>query len=203
MSDEVDAKSKDLGGIPQSAIGRPKLLIALTGFLFPGLGHYLLGKRNRAAIFFCVLSCLFFVGVFLEREFYTKFGAGLFPRVRHQVQSLMSGAGAAPPDELAPRETHDELEGFVDKAWKVIFIYAYPFFVGVGNYAIGAKWSDWTGPYITRVPGVLKADEVPVTVRDIGYCFALLSGLLNLLVMMDAYDIACNEEELARRARPS
>jgi hypothetical protein len=49
------------------------------------------------------------------------------------------------------------------------------------------------------VPGVLKPEEVPVTTRDIGYCFALLAGLLNLLVMMDAYDLACNLEELEGR----
>jgi hypothetical protein len=162
------------------------LAIALSGLIFPGLGHALLGKRARAAVFFVVLSSLFFTGVFLEREFYFKFGPGLL---------------ATPPQDTIPIRDHrgDELEGNVDKIWKVIFVYGYPFFVGFGNYAIGLKWTAMTAPLVKAIPGVLKPDEIPVTTRDIGYCFALLSGLLNLLVMMDAYDISCNEEELRRR----
>lgn len=164
-----------------------KLAIALSGVVFPGLGHALLGKRGRAAVFFVVLSAMFYGGVFLEREFYFKFGDGMLAQ--------------APRDTIPIRDHRaDELEGNVDKIWKVIFIYGYPFFVGFGNYALGLKWTAATAGMIQYVPGVLKPDEIPVTTRDIGYCFALLAGLLNLLVMMDAYDIACNKEELARRA---
>lgn len=162
-------------------------LIALSGLIFPGLGHALLGKRGRAAVFFVLLSAMFYAGVFLEREFYYKFGDGML---------------VSQPRDTIPIRDHrpDELEGNVDKAWKVIFVYGYPFFVGFGNYAIGVKWTAATAGLMKYVPGVLKPDEVPVTTRDIGYCFALLAGLLNLLVMMDAYDIACNQEELARRS---
>ena len=161
-------------------------LIALTGMAFPGLGHLILGRKGRAALFFVLLSALFYSGVFLERDFYTKFGKGMLRSAEEQP--------------LAMRD-RDELEGYVDRAWKVIFVYAYPFFVGFGNYVVGLKWSDMMAPYITHVPGVLKADEVPVTTRDIGYCFALLAGLLNLLVMMDTYDIACNLDELKERKK--
>ena len=165
------------------------LAIALSGLIFPGLGHALLGKRGRAAVFFVVLTSMFFAGVTLEREFYWKFGPGLI---------------ASPPvtDPLPIRGGRgDELEGAVDKVWKVIFVYGYPFFVGFGNYCVGLPVQKATAGIVASIPGVLKPDEIPVTTRDIGYCFALLSGLLNLLVMMDAYDIACNEEELKRRAQ--
>lgn len=162
------------------------IAIALSGMIFPGLGHALLGKRGRAAIFFVVLSSMFYSGVFLEREFYYKFGDGLLRKQPRESTPVR-------PDKA------DELEGNVDKVWKVIFVYGYPFFVGFGNYAIGLQWTDATQTWIGAVPGVLKPEEVPVTTRDIGYCFALLAGLLNLLVMMDAYDIACNQEELAKR----
>src|SRR5688572_23723749 len=118
--------------------------IALSGTVFPGLGHAILGLRKRALVFFLLLTAMFFSGV---------------------------------------------------------FTYGYPFFVGFGNYVIGYKWSQISEPWIGQVPGVLKPDEVPVTTRDIGYCFALLAGLLNLLVMMDAFDIACNRDELARRRK--
>lgn len=163
-----------------------KFLVALSGMVFPGLGHALLGKHGRAAVFFVVLSAMFYSGVFLEREFYYKFGDGLL---------------VSQPRDTIPIRDHrpDELEGAVDKVWKVIFVYAYPFFVGFGNYAVGVKWVSATAGMMKSVPGVLKPDEIPVTTRDIGYCFALLAGLLNLLVMMDAFDIACNNEELARR----
>ena len=162
------------------------VLIALSGLVFPGLGHALLGKRGRALVFFLTLSAMFYAGVFLEREFYYKFGNGILVN--------------QPQDTIQIRDHRpDELEGAVDKVWKVIFVYAYPFFVGFGNYAIGVKWSAATVDLMKYVPGVLNPQEVPVTTRDIGYCFALLAGLLNLLVMMDAYDIACNQEELQRR----
>ncbi|MBI4862287.1 MAG: hypothetical protein HY815_18820 [Candidatus Riflebacteria bacterium] len=163
---------------------KPKLLIALSGLVFPGLGHVLLGRRARGLVFFVVLSSLFFGGVFLEREFYTKFGHGLLRSKEEVVPYRSSG---------------EDLEGVVDKTWKVIFVYAYPFFVGFGNYCIGLVFSDATAPLVAHIPGVQKATEIPVTTRDIGYCFALLAGLLNLLVMMDSFDIAANEEELARR----
>lgn len=163
-----------------------KFVVALAGMIFPGLGHAILGKKGRAAVFFVVLSAMFYAGVFLEREFYYKFGPGL----------LM-----APPQDTIPIRDHrpDELEGAVDKIWKVIFVNAYPFFVGFGNYYIGTKWLAATSGLMKNVPGVLNPAEIPVTTRDIGYCFALLAGLLNILVMMDAFDIACNDEELARR----
>jgi hypothetical protein len=161
--------------------------IALSGVVFPGLGHALLGLRKRALVFFLLLTALFFAGVFLERDFYTKFGPPII---------------AGPPEPTGPiRDQRDDLEGTVDKVWKVVFTYGYPFFVGFGNYCIGYKWSQVSEPWIGSVPGVLKPDEVPVTTRDIGYCFALLAGLLNLLVMMDAFDIACNRDELARRRK--
>ena len=164
-----------------------KLAIALSGLIFPGMGHALLGKRGRAAVFFVVLTGMFFGGVFLEREFYFKFGPGMLT------------AGPPETSQILHDRRGDELEGVVDKVWKVIFVYAYPFFVGIGNYCIGWPWTVATERFVMYIPGVLKPAEIPVTTRDIGYCFALLSGLLNLLVMMDAYDIACNEEELRAR----
>lgn len=161
--------------------------IALAGTVFPGLGHAMLGLRKRAVVFFVLLSAMFYAGVFLERDFYHKFGDSIL--------------GKEPSDTVPLRDQRDDLEGAVDKVWKVVFTYGYPFFVGFGNYLAGHRWSTFTEPWIGRVPGVLKADEVPVSTRDIGYCFALLAGLLNLLVMMDAFDIACNREELARRRK--
>lgn len=163
------------------------LAIALAGTLFPGLGHAILGLKKRALVFFVLLSAMFYAGVFLERDFYHKFGDSIL--------------GKEPADTVQLRDQRDDLEGAVDKVWKVVFTYGYPFFVGFGNYLVGHGWSRFTEPWIAQVPGVLKPDEVPVTTRDIGYCFALLAGLLNLLVMMDAFDIACNRDELARRRK--
>jgi len=148
------------------------LFIALSGTLLPGLGHFILGRRCRAAVFFAVLSFLFFSGVFLDHGFYTKFNSGL------------------PPDRF---------EGATDRAWKLVFTYGFPFFVGVSNYLAGLGWVKLSAPWLVYVPGVQSIEQVPVTTRDIGYCFALLAGLLNLLVMMDAYDIAWNRDDLARR----
>ena len=76
-------------------------LIALSGLIFPGLGHALLGKRGRAAVFFVLLSAMFYAGVFLEREFYYKFGDGML---------------VSQPRDTIPIRDHrpDELEGNVE-----------------------------------------------------------------------------------------
>lgn len=162
------------------------LAISLSGLILPGTGHILLGRTGRGVVFLVVLSALFFVGVSLERDYYTKFGENNFGLPSQSSDSIHHSAEPA------------EDEGMLDKVWKWIFTYVYPFLVGIVNYFLGHKWAAVTVPMVLSLPFVENIHEVPVTVRDIGYCFALLAGLLNILIMMDAYDIACNRDELER-----
>ncbi len=85
-------------------------------------------------------------------------------------------------------------EGLIDKTWKYVFTYVFPFIVGLGSYVGGFFIRDLLRPLVLAIGLAPDLSSVPVTVKDIGYCFALLSGLLNILVMMDAYDVAFNAE---------
>lgn len=152
----------------------------------PGTGHILLGRTGRGVTFLVVLSALFFAGVSLERDYYTKFGENQF------------GLASQSSDSIHHTGEPAEDEGMLDKVWKWIFTWVYPFLVGIINYFLGFKWAAVTAPLVIQLPFVENIHEVPVTVRDIGYCFALLAGLLNILIMMDAYDIACNRDDLEK-----
>ena len=46
----------------------PLPLLMLLGWLVPGLGHLLLGRRLRAAVFFVVIAVAFVVGLVLDGE---------------------------------------------------------------------------------------------------------------------------------------
>jgi hypothetical protein len=52
--------------VPSPSFRLP-LLLAL-GWLVPGLGHFLLGRRLRAAVFFVVIAVAFVVGLLLQGE---------------------------------------------------------------------------------------------------------------------------------------
>jgi hypothetical protein len=43
-------------------------LLMVIGWLVPGLGHLLLGRRLRAAVFFAVIAVAFVVGLVLDGE---------------------------------------------------------------------------------------------------------------------------------------
>lgn len=162
------------------------LFISLSGALFPGTGHLILGQTIRGLAFFFILTAMFFVGVTLHPDapeaggFYGKYGQNVFK----EYPSLTPGQ---------PCDGRD-LEGPVDAVWRFLFIYAYPFFVGFGNYLMAFFWQG--SAFVDRVLPYARG-EIPVALKDIGDCFALLAGLLNLLVMMDSYDVACNKDILA------
>lgn len=46
----------------------PLSLLLALGWLVPGLGHLLLGRRLRAAVFFGVITVAFVVGILLQGE---------------------------------------------------------------------------------------------------------------------------------------
>jgi hypothetical protein len=47
---------------------RAPLSLLLGSWLVPGLGHWLLGKKRRAAVFAVVIACSFVTGVLLQGE---------------------------------------------------------------------------------------------------------------------------------------
>ncbi|MBI3894105.1 MAG: hypothetical protein HY303_21510 [Candidatus Wallbacteria bacterium] len=165
-----------------------ELGISLSGVLFPGLGHMLLGLRRRGMALFLVLTAMFLVGVTLHPD--ADRGGGFYAKYKKNVFHTYE-------DYTAPFQQTDrgrDLEGPIDTIWRLVFIYLYPFFVGLVNYLAGFLWQG--SHYVDALLPYRRA-EIPVAVKDIGDCFALLAGLLNLLVMLDAYDLAVNRRTLA------
>ncbi|MBI2943358.1 MAG: hypothetical protein HYY25_04085 [Candidatus Wallbacteria bacterium] len=166
--------------------------ISLSGALLPGLGHMLLGLRRRGAVLFVVLTAMFMFGVTLHPD--AERGGGFFAKYKKNILHTYQ-------DYQAPFQQTDrgrDLEGPIDTVWRLVFIYLYPFFVGIVNYLVGFFWQ--SSQYVDALLPYRRG-EIPVAVKDIGDCFALLSGLLNLLVMLDAHDLAVNRETLAKMQR--
>lgn len=101
----------------------------------PGLGHFFLGRRERAAIFFVVVIFLFLAGIGLEGRLYTPEPGGLL--------SLLATVGS----------------------------------MGVGL------------PYfLARAAGA--HGNVSSITFEYGTAFMLTAGLMNLLLVLDAFDIS-------------
>ncbi len=164
------------------------LLISLSGFLLPGLGHLLQGRRGKGLTFLVVLGLVFLFGVSLDPDYYQKFGPSLIGPPTFSIEDLPRVPGES-----------DAAEGFVDKASRVLFTWVFPFCVGFFTFVVGHviqpllwglyRWAGWVG----------SPAEAAVALKDVGYCFAQLSGLLNLLTMMDAYDIGYNRSLYQKR----
>lgn len=114
-------------------------IIALPTLIVPGLSHYLLGKKIRALIFFCVVMLTFFFGIVLN--------GGIF--------SLTYGN------------------------WL---------------YRLGALAELGLGvPYfVSLIAGINKPTLELISSLMFGYgsTFLITAGLMNMLLMMDAFDIA-------------
>lgn len=124
-----------------SAPSVPAVAACLAGWLVPGLGHFLLGRRWRGVIFFVVVNVLFAVGLRLEGE--------LFPLDPSRPLTLLAGLAE----------------------------------IGVGV------------PYfMARLMG-LGAGRVEAVTYEYGYTFAIVAGLLNFLILLDAYDITTGRKK--------
>ena len=128
---DVSRERADLTGIPA----------AVSGWLVPGLGHLMLGKKRRGLLFFVVVTGLFVLGLYLHGE--------LFRLDTSEPLTLLAGLA-----ELGV---------------------GLPFFVAK---MLGAG-----------------AGDVTALTYEYGYTFCIVAGLLNLLIVLDAYDIAAGRKE--------
>lgn len=116
----------------------PPMVLAL---LVPGAGHFLLGRRGRAAAFFGIITTLFVTGLAVDGSLYLL--AESRDSLLHTLASLASmGSGAL--------------------------------------YFIGRA----TGPH-----GSMEAITF-----EYGRMFTLSAGLMNLLLVIDCYDIAAGRK---------
>lgn len=125
---------------------RSPWLTVLMAWLIPGLGHFLLGRKGRAAIIFCAVIISFAVGMLMHGPMFQPTSAG------DVLSRLIQSAG------------------FIgDMATGLIYFIA----VGLGYWP----------------------PDQPTHNADYGSKFLVAAGLLNILAMVDAYEIATRQKE--------
>lgn len=125
---------------------RPPFLVALAGWLIPGAGHFLLGRRGRGAIVFATVLAAFVIGMLLRGPLFHFTAAG-------DLLSRLIQAGGFIGDMAA----------------------GLPYFLAV--------WLGYAPPDI--------AGHDP----DYGSKFLVAAGLLNILGIVDAYEIATRQKD--------
>ena len=111
------------------------LFVCLAAWAIPGAGHFWLGRRQTAAVFFVALIAMFVTGLLLAGR--------LFP-----------------------------------------FEFSEPLVVlaAVANAGLGLPWA------AARLAGAGGGTVTAVT-YEYGNCFLIVAGLLNFLVVLDAFDV--------------
>ncbi|HEY3057286.1 MAG TPA: DUF6677 family protein [Thermoanaerobaculia bacterium] len=114
----------------------------VLAYVIPGAGHFYLGYRARAAIFFVIVLVLFVIGLSIDGSLYT----------------LRDSGGAL---------------------LKIL--------ASLGSMGAGALY------FIARAMG-LHGDVTSIT-YEYGTTFTLTAGLMNLLLVLDCFDIAEGRKE--------
>ena len=134
--------------VASSAISpiRPTYLVVIAGWLVPGAGHFLLGKRGRGALIFASVLVAFVVGVLMRGPLFQPSGGA-------DVLSRLIQYG-----------------GFI------------------GDLAVGLPYLlvSWLG---------YAPPDVAGHVADYGSKFIVAAGLLNILAMVDAYEITTRQKD--------
>jgi hypothetical protein len=141
------------------ARGRYTELAALLAFLVPGLGHIYLGRRAKGAIAFVVLTGLFGWGIGISRGECVSLAVDEESGHRY---AFIAQVGAGLPVAFALLNTH---------AYEVKHALGIP---AERPPEVSSRFSDET--YIERLP---KLDE--------GLLYTMIAGLLNLLLIYDAF----------------
>lgn len=107
----------------------------ILAFLLPGAGHFYLGRRQRAVIFFAVVLTMFIAGILLHGKVYA-FGSS----------SILTTLAS------------------------------------LGSIGAGIPW------FLARFAGV--TGDIGTITYEYGTAFTLTAGVMNLLLVLDVYDIA-------------
>jgi hypothetical protein len=136
------ASSQD-ASVPASV--RPPILVAIVAWLLPGGGHFLLGKRGRAALVFAAVLLTFVLGILMR-------GPMFQPRTGDLLTTLI------------------QFGGFVGD-------------LASGLFYLVAVWLGYSQP------------DAAGHVHDYGSKLLVAAGLLNILAMVDAWEIATGKKE--------
>jgi hypothetical protein len=138
--------------------GFSALLSCVLAWLLPGAGHFYLGKRRRAAVFFLVVFATFMLGLLNEGHSYLA--------DRQQPLTYLgtfANIAIGPLEFLSRRSTYHRL------------VYALP--------------ADENSPEAQVLLTAMR-DKVKVVTDEYGTTFLLTAGLMNMLLILDAFDIA-------------
>jgi hypothetical protein len=125
---------------------RSPYLVVLAAWLVPGSGHFLLGRKGRAAIIFCAVVAAFGIGVGMHGPFFA-------PATNGDILSKLIQYGGI-----------------------------------LGDVANGLLY------FIASFAGYGPPDG-PGHAADYGSKFIVCGGLLNILGIVDAYEIATRQKE--------
>jgi hypothetical protein len=132
------------GGEGEREVGSPPrtvLVATLMAFVVPGLGHFLLGRRGRAVLFFALVACAIGVGALLHGNLYSP--------IEGRPLTYLATLGAM---------------GMGAPYFALRFLFGY-------------------------------AGEITAPGYEYGTAFLLSAGLMNLLLVLDAWDIAVGRKE--------
>ena len=138
--------------------GLSALVSCLLAWIVPGAGHFYLGKRSRALVFFLVVLSTFLLGVLNQGRSY------LIDRDQPLTYLATLTNIATGPVELVSRQiTYQRL------------VWALP--------------ADPGSPEAARLLEAMR-ERVRIVTDEYGTTFLLTAGLMNILLMLDAFDIA-------------
>ncbi len=130
----------------------------LLAWLIPGGGHFYLGKRKRAAVFFVVVLATFLLGVLNEGRSYL-----VDPEQPLTYLGVFANVATGPLELIGRESTYHRL------------VYRRP--------------ADSSGPEAARLLQAMR-DKVKQVTDEYGTLYILTAGLMNILLILDAFDIA-------------
>ncbi|PYQ14950.1 MAG: hypothetical protein DMH00_00480 [Acidobacteria bacterium] len=138
--------------------GVSALVSCVLAWLLPGAGHFYLGKRGRAMVFFLVVLATFFLGLLNDGHSYVADAQQPLTYL-----ATLANLATGPLEFLSRRATYQRL------------VYRLP--------------ADENSP---EALGLLKAmrNKVRSVADEYGTTYLLTAGLMNMLLILDAFDIA-------------
>jgi len=144
---------------------RSPVLAIITAWLVPGGGHLLLGRRGRGLIIFATILVTFAIGILMHGPMFSP--GGNAPE--------LNGVGAI-SGTMTPTNQSDMLSRLIQYGGFIGDVASgLPYFV--------ATWSGYSQP------------DQPGHTPDYGAKFLVAAGLMNILAIVDAYEIAKREKD--------
>lgn len=136
----MDASQRDSEAGAAAVPTRTLVAAVVLGWLIPGAGHFLLGRRRRAVAFFLLVMSSLTIGCLLQGELYRAIG----PPLTTLATAATAGVGAA---------------------------------------------------YFVLLSVVGYTGSLQAVGYEYGKAFILTAGLMNILLLLDVWDIGRGEKE--------